>query len=102
METENAHTYLTVILPNCYSSEEVQHQALNLLFVYSETIYTLSQKNVPSLTGYRLNILQLNISIAVIYQVERRHIKQRTLSEKCVQLSVSVLASRVSSLLSQL
>ena len=56
METENAHTYLTVILPNCYSSEEVQHQALNLLFVYSKTIYTLSQKNVPSLTGYRLNI----------------------------------------------
>jgi len=31
METEK-RTYLTVILPNCYSSEELQHQALNLLF----------------------------------------------------------------------
>ena len=36
-----------------------------------------------------LTELQLNISISVIYQVERRHIKQRTLSEKCVhRLSV--------------
>jgi len=35
METEK-HTYLTAILP---SSEEVQHQALNLLFVHSQTIY---------------------------------------------------------------
>jgi len=55
MKTEKG-TYLTVILPNCYSSEEVQHQALNLLFVYSPTIYTVRLKNVPSLTGYRLNI----------------------------------------------
>jgi len=47
METENAHTYLTVILPNCYSSEEVQHQALNPLFVYSQTIYTLCLKKCP-------------------------------------------------------
>jgi len=38
METEKC-THLTVILPNCYSSEEVQHQALNLLFVHSQTIY---------------------------------------------------------------
>ena len=31
-----------------------------------------------------LTELQLNISISVINNVERRHIKQRTLSEKCV------------------
>ena len=41
MKTEKG-TYLTVILPNCYSSEEVQHQALNLLFVHS---YTLLKSN---------------------------------------------------------
>ena len=38
METAK-RTYLTVILANCYSSEEVQHQGLNLLFVLSQTIY---------------------------------------------------------------
>ena len=38
METEK-RTYLTVILPNCDSSEEVQHLALNLLFIHSQTIY---------------------------------------------------------------
>ena len=32
METEKC-PYLTVILPNCYSSEEVKHQALNPLIV---------------------------------------------------------------------
>ena len=32
METEK-RTYLTVILPNCYSSEEVKHHALNPLIV---------------------------------------------------------------------
>jgi len=37
METEK-RTYLTVILPNCYSSEEVQHQSLNLVLVHSQTI----------------------------------------------------------------
>jgi len=36
METEK-RTYLTVILPNRYSSEEVLH----LLFVRSQTIYIL-------------------------------------------------------------
>ena len=41
METEK-RTYLTVILPNCYSSEQVQHQALKLLFVHSQTIYIIS------------------------------------------------------------
>ena len=45
METEKC-TYLTVILPNCYSSEEVQHQALNLLFVHSQTIYISHGANV--------------------------------------------------------
>jgi len=45
METEK-RTYLTVILPNCYSSEEVQHQALNLLFVHSQTIYISHGANV--------------------------------------------------------
>ena len=32
MKTES-RTYLTLILPNCYSLEEVQHQALNPLIV---------------------------------------------------------------------
>ena len=41
VETEK-RTYLTVILPNCYSSEQVQYQALKLLFVHSQTIYIIS------------------------------------------------------------
>jgi len=42
---KNAH-YLTVILPNCYSSEEVQHQTLKLLFVYRQTIYISHDTNI--------------------------------------------------------
>jgi len=39
METKK-RTYLTVILPNCYSSEELQHQeALNPLIVQSNHLY---------------------------------------------------------------
>ena len=47
METEK-RIYLTVILPKCYSLEEVQHQALNLLFVYSQTIYIPHGANIHS------------------------------------------------------
>jgi len=45
METEK-RTYLTVILPNCYISEDLQHQALNLLFVHSQTIYISHGTNI--------------------------------------------------------
>jgi len=42
METEK-RIYSTVILPNCYSSEDVQHQALNLfLFIVKPFIYHMA------------------------------------------------------------
>jgi len=52
MKTEK-RTYLTVILPNCYSSEEVQHQTLKtrFLFIVKPFIYRMAPIFINSLSA---------------------------------------------------